>query len=249
MATAETATDPGILADNGQQVRMLQQVLSQTDGLRATVPKVLGRLIRKDAWRDFLTVDGQHFRWNAADFRRFLEAPRPSGCQTPVETIERILKGTEAWEAFLELTRGERGGCHLEGGHNPEGLGGRAGKARDTLFNRDIITVEQKGDDSLTTLPIDPLPAEPKRDYAREAPTGTSLSYTFRRLKKEAPELAAKVMAGETSANAAAVAAGFRERKVTVPYDPARAARILVKHLGRDAARALADELHAATGE
>jgi hypothetical protein len=183
----------------------------------------------------------------AADFRRFIETPWPDGCETPLVVLERALRGTKAWEAFLELTRGERG-ANPGDVRNPEGLGGPNGKMRDEVINRDNVTVNHNGDDSATTLPISPPPAKPKRDYSREAPTGNSVSYAMRRLKKHAPELAAKVMAGETSANAAAVAAGFRERKVTIPYNPARAARILLRHLGPDAVRALIAGLSSAVG-
>jgi hypothetical protein len=42
---------------------------------------------------------------------------------------------------------------------------------------------------------------------------GTSRAYTVSRLQREAPELFAKVAAGEISANAAAIKAGFRKRK------------------------------------
>lgn len=42
---------------------------------------------------------------------------------------------------------------------------------------------------------------------------GNSRAYTVSRLQREAPELFAKVAAGEMSANAAAIKAGFRKRK------------------------------------
>ena len=44
------------------------------------------------------------------------------------------------------------------------------------------------------------------------APTGTSLDATIRRLRKHHPELHARWLAGELSANAAAIEAGFRKR-------------------------------------
>jgi len=44
-------------------------------------------------------------------------------------------------------------------------------------------------------------------------PRGTGKAYTVSRLQREAPELFAKVAAGEISANAAAIKAGFRKRK------------------------------------
>lgn len=43
---------------------------------------------------------------------------------------------------------------------------------------------------------------------------GTSLTYALRRLKRDRPDLAEKVIAGELSANAAAIAAGFRKKPV-----------------------------------
>jgi hypothetical protein len=54
----------------------------------------------------------------------------------------------------------------------------------------------------------------------------------IRRLNRDSPELAEQVAAGEVSANAAAVKAGYRRRKVSVAVDdPASAARTLRKHM------------------
>jgi hypothetical protein len=54
------------------------------------------------------------------------------------------------------------------------------------------------------------------------ASTGNSRAYTVSRLQRESPDLFAKVAAGEMSANAAAIKAGFRKRKT--PLDQLRAA-------------------------
>lgn len=112
MASTSTSTSeptgdphPGILTNNGIQVRMLQQSLSQVEGIHRTIPKILTLLIRDRAWQNFMTIDGHHFRWSPADFRRFLEAPRPSGCQTSVSLVTKILEGTEAHGPFLDLMR------------------------------------------------------------------------------------------------------------------------------------------------
>lgn len=65
---------------------------------------------------------------------------------------------------------------------------------------------------------------------------GTSESYALRRLKRDAPELAEKVLDGEMSANAAAIEAGFRTKTVSVPVHKGgeeqheRAAKSLAKH-------------------
>jgi hypothetical protein len=51
---------------------------------------------------------------------------------------------------------------------------------------------------------------------------GTDRSYTIRRLKRDKPELAERVIRGELSANAAAIEAGFRIPMINVPADPHR---------------------------
>jgi len=58
---------------------------------------------------------------------------------------------------------------------------------------------------------------------------GTTVSYAIRRLKRDAPELAEKVISGELSANEAAIAAGFRERTVTISLDLDKAAHQLIR--------------------
>lgn len=59
---------------------------------------------------------------------------------------------------------------------------------------------------------------------------GTRRSYTLARLRRDHPRLAAQVEAGEISANAAAVEAGFRRKTITVDAtDPQRAARQLAR--------------------
>lgn len=67
---------------------------------------------------------------------------------------------------------------------------------------------------------------------------GTAAAYTIRRLKRDRPDLAERVIEGELSANAAAIEAGFRRRTIAVPLDVSRAVAILVRHFGADAIRA-----------
>lgn len=63
---------------------------------------------------------------------------------------------------------------------------------------------------------------------------GTSADYTLARLKRDRPDLAERVMREELSANAAAIEAGFRERKIPIPLDPERAAAALKRHFKGD---------------
>jgi len=66
-------------------------------------------------------------------------------------------------------------------------------------------------------------------------PRGTSKAAALRRLRKDAPELHADVLAGRLSAHAAMVEAGFVPRTFTVRTDsPESAARTLRRHMSAD---------------
>jgi hypothetical protein len=68
---------------------------------------------------------------------------------------------------------------------------------------------------------------------------GTRAVYTLARLKRDAPELAAKVERGELSANSAAIQAGFRARLVQHPATVNGFTRAIRKHLPANAQREL----------
>ena len=77
-----------------------------------------------------------------------------------------------------------------------------------------------------------------------ERPSGNGQSAALRRLRKDAPELHAEVLAGHISPHAAMIRAGFRRRTGTVRYDDAEsAARTLRKHMPREALARLAELL------
>jgi len=67
--------------------------------------------------------------------------------------------------------------------------------------NRDPITVDQNGSADPPTIPlrvkVGGTSGAPKRDYAREAPTGNSTSYAMRRLEKAPEEIRERVRSGE----------------------------------------------------
>jgi len=66
-----------------------------------------------------------------------------------------------------------------------------------------------------------------------EPPRGNSQSYLRRRLLRDKPKLYKRVIAGELSANAAAIEAGFRVKTITVPVDtPENALKPLIKIFG-----------------
>jgi len=67
-----------------------------------------------------------------------------------------------------------------------------------------------------------------------ERPAGTAKDRALRKLRTDAPELHAQVLAGKLSAHAAMVKAGFRPRTFTVRPDPKSAARTLRKYMTRE---------------
>ncbi|MFD4855113.1 hypothetical protein [Streptomyces atratus] len=73
------------------------------------------------------------------------------------------------------------------------------------------------------------------------APDGTSREAGLRRLRKDAPQLHAEVLAGRLTTHAAMVRAGFRRKVVSVPVDkPENTARALRRNLEPEAVAELA---------
>jgi hypothetical protein len=66
----------------------------------------------------------------------------------------------------------------------------------------------------------------------KPATAGNGKAYTVSRLKRESPELFQQVVAGELSANAAAIKAGFRKPVPLLPKDPAKAAQAIRDKMG-----------------
>lgn len=225
----ETREDLGTLANNGIAVLSLQTSLSKAEINARIVPKLLIRMAREQSWRSFILGHDSDkvFRWNAADFRRFIESPRPGGCQTPIHVLERMVRDTDAWPVFLELTRGEPGGAN-----NPQG-----NNQWNEVKYHDVILDQEPP----ATIPI---PA------SRKPPCGNSTSYVLRQLENgrrlksgevlpARPDLLARVKAGEITPHAAAVLGGFDGKSITIPADPNLAVRRLVKHFRGDALEAL----------
>jgi hypothetical protein len=237
--------DMGRLAANGMMVRQLQSALSHADSNARTIPMLVKNLDRDDAWQIYVFPDSigmDPVQWTKKQFRDFIETPRPKGCGTPIGLLARMLEDTDAWEILLKLTRGEGGGPN-----NPEGLGGKSHKS---IVNRHIMTVDNAPTSpSPDVIPFDPAVSTPspppprQRNYARESRQGNSVSYAVRRLGKHRPDLLERVRAGELSAHAAMVEAGFIEKSITIPDEPAAAARRLLRHFQGDRLAHLIREL------
>lgn len=87
-----------------------------------------------------------------------------------------------------------------------------------------------------TRLLNEQVPAIEGHGGAREQDSITTLNdrgstYTLRRLKRDAPELAQQVIDGTLSANQAAIAAGFRKRLIQVEPTPEGFAKAILARL------------------
>ena len=62
---------------------------------------------------------------------------------------------------------------------------------------------------------------------------GNSEAYSLRKLRKDAPEIHAEVLAGKISPHAGMVKAGFRKRTFTVPVEPQAVARAILRNFNQ----------------
>lgn len=147
----------------------------------------LRTMLKRGSWKRFRTPNGNEVKHDR--FIDFVVAPRPSGIETTVDDLKRIVSDDN--EATVLLRNA------LKGKPGP--------RSHDNIR-------ETGGPDAY----------------------GTSRSHTLDRLAREAPELRQRVDAGELSANAAAIKAGFRPRTFTVRADPESAARTLKKQLTQE---------------
>ena len=81
-----------------------------------------------------------------------------------------------------------------------------------------------------------------------DRPTGNTSDSALRRLRKDRPDLHARVLAGELSPHAAMIEAGFRRRTLTVPVDDVnQLAETLKRHLDLEQLARLRDALEIPT--
>jgi hypothetical protein len=148
--------------------------------------------------------------------------------------VARVLK-EEAWREFW-LPTGE----HVEADtfeefmQKPVPRGwGTTEKVLCDFVHRDTATLD------LLTDVLKRPPGRPKGGAAEtlsirqgSAPAGTTEAAALRRLRKDAPQLHAEVLAGRLTAHGAMIRAGYRPRTVSVPIErPDAVARALIKHM------------------
>lgn len=81
---------------------------------------------------------------------------------------------------------------------------------------------------------------ESRVDNVKSTQGGNDQSYLARRLARDRPDILDRVESGEiASFHAAAIEAGIVERKVQIPVEPGRAAKLIRKHFSSEQVEAL----------
>jgi hypothetical protein len=164
---------------------------SASAGLK-TVLLGLARLIDEEPWREYVYADGSVVTFGS--FAKFVTSPKGLNT-TPARIKSLIASDIELLDKF------------------DQAFGSRQGERRDLPaahgHERVDVSIDPPGgaphvssDDGDFVGDINEVP-DPR-------PTGTSRQAALRRLRKDAPEYHAKVIAGEISANRAMIDSGLR---------------------------------------
>ncbi len=197
---------PGELRARSTLIDALSSSLDRGRNGLASVPGLLRQVIEGEKWRHFETMRGEEVRYD--DFRAFLLTPPLKGLGATEETIRRLLADDiKTLDLLDQVLQRPPGRPAAEAAAQPQ----------DESQRRDNETV-----DNVNAL----LPR----------PSGNSRARAVRQLREQRPDLLAQVEAGQLpSVHAAMVAAGFRERTVSVPVSqPEKIARALRKNLSED---------------
>lgn len=193
------------MQQNDTYVSALAEALSSQVSLSA-VPGLLKQVIKNEMWRKRIVRQTK----KEIEYRRFADFIKdypPEGLGTNFNTLMSICRfenDIEAVDLLANIDAGKEGG-----NNNPNGIGGKSGKTKDTIVTVDIIN----------------------SDNRQERPTGTSSAATMRRLAKDFPNIHERVLTGELSPNKAALEAGFRQPKLQIPTDPTAAGRYLAQRV------------------
>lgn len=167
------------------------------------MPLTFGLLLRSEGWKEVLV--GASERRSFSSFRQFLEEyikATPEEVRGLIEMVKDQTKRMEALDAFDVLVRGGD-----LAGHGGDRWSGRARAGSENESQADIVRLSREG-------------------------YGNSAQHALARLRRDRPDLHARVLSGELTPNAAAIEAGWRKRKIQVPDDdPQAIARVLRRRL------------------
>lgn len=184
--------------------------LKRTGGDPSHLFEVLEGIINQRAWENLLDEQGNP----VGSFRRLIEAPLPVGVGQSADKILKLLELEHRYEhnqpKWNERMRVLRDAVRKELDAEIEPLNPNGTNRHTVDKSRDSITTPRNVEDR-------------------------SSEYIIARLKRDNPELADKVISGKLTANRAAIEAGIRKERFTVPnHDMELAAKALKSKLSGD---------------
>jgi hypothetical protein len=153
------------------------------------VPKLFADVIEQQAWK--------HWRWIGNEFSAstlddYITKHPPKGLGASVDLVRRLLADNhKALDLFERARRGESA-VDVDAKDRENKEASRQGQRTDLLYNNESNIQEVK------------------------APTGTSAAAFVRRLRKDRPDIHARVLAGELTPHAGMIEAGFRKKPVRI---------------------------------
>jgi len=187
-----------------------------------------------------VTVEADPLRARGSDVAALIDTLRRGGSalESVPHQIKQILRD-ETWRHFVtRLGKEVRHERFADFVTTPP----LAGLGADIALVRRLVADDVEALDLLDQALLDGSRQGKRNDLVNninevtERPMGTSRDYALRKLRKDAPELHAEVLAGRLSAHAAMVKAGFRPPTFTVRADsPQSVAATLRRRLPREA--------------
>ncbi|GGN29325.1 hypothetical protein GCM10011609_86260 [Lentzea pudingi] len=183
------------LQDNWRIVRATGEALKYgSDGLKAVLLG-LSRLIDEEPWREYVYIDGSVVKFKS--FAKFVTSPKGLNA-TPARIRSLIASDVELLDKFdaaLMSPQGEYTDPAADRAAEPVQVHAIAAAVDDSQHIELDETDKLVGD---------------VHEVAPQRPPGNSRQAALRRLRKDAPEYHAKVIAGEMSTNRAMIDSGLR---------------------------------------
>lgn len=191
------------LSAYGDKVVLLSKQIRSSSLNLSNIPYLIKQVIQENMWQQFLHPSaGQLVDNEAKTFRDFIVSQPPDGIGSDLKEIENIL---------LVQTRSP---------HKDD-----ADVAQEALELFIDKVAKDEGIMDLDTLP-ESLADKLKEQIDKKS---KKASYELRRLKREYPELYQNVQQGELSEYQAAIQAGFRKRRFSLPEGDVMAAATTIK--------------------
>jgi hypothetical protein len=181
-----------VLGRYGDRVNLLGQEIRTGSLNHTTIPRLIIQVIEKDMWRKFnIPSSGRTINNASITFAQFVETQPPIGLGSNIKLIESILIASTKSENQDDVIAAN------------EALEMFASAVTGKLGGDRQSKKAKSSSDNITTA----------------SDRGTAKSYAMRRLKKDKPNIYKRVVAGEISAHAGMIEAGFRKKKISCTYD------------------------------